>query len=138
MNAMVRRRIFWIELMILIFFISCSTREGDTSVSEAANDLRAYETDTIQETLRGPAGKVHVIEIRQMKFSPEQLTVHQGEQIVWVNRDIVEHDVTEQTHHAWSSSRLPPGSSWTMVAAESADYFCKLHQVMKGKLVVIK
>jgi plastocyanin len=85
----------------------------------------------------GPrVGEIHVVEIRQMQFVPDTVHVHEGDSVRWVNKDIVDHDVTEAAAHAWKSSRLKPGQVWTLAASQSADYYCNLHQVMKGKIVV--
>src|SRR5688572_5460248 len=79
---------------------------------------------------------VHTVEIKQMKFQPEVLNVQKGDTVVWINKDIVVHDVTEETNKAWTSSAMPFGKSWSLVVTESADYYCSIHVVMKGKLVL--
>lgn len=78
----------------------------------------------------------HVVEISQMKFVPDILNVSQGDTIVWINKDMVDHDVTEEETHSWTSSRIPAGGSWKMVATKSDAYYCSLHVVMKGKIIV--
>ena len=80
--------------------------------------------------------KVHTVEIKQMKFQPAELIVQKGDTVVWINNDIVAHDVTEEPNKAWSSSVMPVGESWSLVVTQSADYYCSFHVVMKGKLVV--
>lgn len=55
---------------------------------------------------------------------------------MWINDDLVEHDVTEQTLMSWTSSRLSSGSTWKMVATNSEAYYCSLHVIMKGQIVV--
>ena len=80
--------------------------------------------------------KVHTVEIKQMKFQPAELIVQKGDTVVWVNNDIVAHDVTEESMKTWTSSLLPVGQSWSLVATESANYYCSIHVVMKGKLIV--
>lgn len=80
--------------------------------------------------------EVHVVEIKQMKFQPAELVVQKGDTVVWINRDIVAHDVTEEPGKAWTSSVIAPGQSWRYVVTESADYYCSIHVVMKGKLKV--
>lgn len=80
--------------------------------------------------------ETHTVEIRQMQFQPAELTVHSGDTVVWINRDIVAHDVTEQPGKKWASPPLNAGESWRMVATQSSDYYCSIHVVMKGKLVV--
>jgi plastocyanin len=71
-----------------------------------------------------------------MQFQPKELTVQKGDTIVWINRDIVAHDVTEESGKAWHSSPLATGNSWQLVATRSANYYCSIHVVMKGKLLV--
>ncbi len=80
--------------------------------------------------------KVHTVEIKQMQFQPAELMVQKGDTVVWINNDIVAHDVTEDPGKAWTSSLMPVGESWKMVVNESVDYYCSIHVVMKGKLVV--
>ena len=89
------------------------------------------ETDLPRNT-----SSFHTIEIRQMKFQPSELKLHKGDTVLWVNKDITDHDVTEEGKHAWASYKLPMGKSWSKVVMESADYYCSIHVVMKGKLIV--
>ena len=80
--------------------------------------------------------KTHTVEIKQMKFQPAELMVQKGDTVVWINNDIVTHDVTEEPGKAWTSSLIPAGQSWSLVVTQSADYYCSIHVVMKGKLIV--
>ncbi|MBB6611588.1 cupredoxin domain-containing protein [Pontibacter sp. Tf4] len=79
---------------------------------------------------------VHTIRISQMQFNPATLTVHKGDTIVFVNKDIVTHDATEISGKAWKSPALASGDSWRMAATKSAAFYCSFHPVMKGKIVV--
>jgi plastocyanin len=83
-----------------------------------------------------PVNKLFIVEIKQMQFQPSELVIQTGDTIVWINRDIVAHDVTEESAKAWASSALATGQSWTRVFTESANYYCAIHQVMKGKIIV--
>jgi plastocyanin len=80
--------------------------------------------------------KTLVVEIIQMKFQPAELTLQKGDTVVWINKDIVAHDVTEENGNRWASQPLAPGQSWSLVVAQSADYYCSIHVVMKGKLII--
>lgn len=71
-----------------------------------------------------------------MKFQPAEMIVEKGDTVVWINKDIVTHDVTEETGKRWTSGPLVPGESWSLIVKESADYYCSIHVVMKGRLVV--
>ena len=76
--------------------------------------------------------------ISAMKFFPAELKVKKGDKVVFVNHDLVTHDVTEETKKAWSSSPMATNQTWVLIAMESADYFCSIHPVMKGKIIVEK
>jgi len=78
----------------------------------------------------------HIIEIKEMRFQPAELTVHAGDTVEWINRDFVDHDVTEENKKEWSSTPLAAGKSWHRVITKSVGYYCSIHQVMKGKLLV--
>ncbi|HUH33156.1 MAG TPA: plastocyanin/azurin family copper-binding protein, partial [Daejeonella sp.] len=80
--------------------------------------------------------RIHHVQIKNMKFEPAQLIVNKGDSIVWTNLDIVTHDVTEEKTKAWTSAPITMGKTWKMEAAKSADYFCSIHIVMKGKIIV--
>ncbi|GEO04783.1 hypothetical protein AAE02nite_24470 [Adhaeribacter aerolatus] len=82
------------------------------------------------------APKIYTVEIREMKFVPAEIRVNKGDTIVWVNRDMVAHNVTEEKSKAWASPLLPVGKSWKMVASKNSAYFCSLHPVMKGRIAV--
>lgn len=84
----------------------------------------------------GNVAQLHIVEISQMKFVPAVLSVNKGDTIMWINKDMVDHDVTEEELNSWTSSRIPAGGSWKMVATKSDAYFCSLHVVMKGKIIV--
>ena len=71
-----------------------------------------------------------------MKFEPEVLAVRSGDTVTWINKDLVDHDVTEEKSKAWRSSPLKPGQKFSRVVKTNADYFCSIHVVMKGKLKV--
>ena len=78
--------------------------------------------------------KTYTVEIRDMKFVPQDITVKKGDTIVWVNNDMVAHDITEETSKAWSSGPLPAGKSWKLAVTDAANYYCSIHAVMKGKI----
>ena len=79
---------------------------------------------------------VHSIEIVQMKFVPADLKTNIGDTVVFINNDFVPHDITEAGTKAWSSSPIPPGQTWRMEVKQALDYFCSIHPVMKGKIII--
>ena len=89
----------------------------------------------------GDDGSEHVVrnftvEISKMVFSPAELRVRKGDKVTFVNLDMVAHDVTEESTKAWTSSALQNQQTWTHEFNESANYYCSLHPVMKGSIIV--
>lgn len=79
--------------------------------------------------------RTHTVEIKGMAFLPAEITVNKGDTVIFINRDLVDHDITEADRKLWFSSPLHPGQSWSKVITGSANYFCSLHVVMKGKII---
>jgi len=98
------------------------SKPNEVSISNP-NDYTIYENTTN-----------HTVEIKNLKFTPNYIEVNIGDTITFINRDFIPHDVTEETTKKWTSSILETGNSWQLVVTESADYFCSLHVVMKGKI----
>ena len=80
----------------------------------------------------------HVVEIQGMAFHPAVLEVQRGDTVVWINRDIVPHTATSTQKSGWNTGSILQGKSGQYVAGHRGDdpYFCQLHPVMLGKLVV--
>ena len=78
----------------------------------------------------------YIIEIKKMKFIPDELILNKGDTVIWINKDFFLHDVTELKKKEWSSTEMQKGDSWKKVITKSANYYCSLHVVMKGNLVV--
>ena len=78
----------------------------------------------------------HRVEIKQMMFVPADLVVNSGDTITFINLDMVEHDVTEQKEKKWASPKLTTGMQFTRVFHESTSYFCSIHPVMTGRIII--
>ncbi len=112
--------LYW--LIALPAIIGCNT----------GTDKADGDTDTANQ--HRPAR--HLVEIAQMKFNPSVLKANEGDSIVFVNHDIVVHDVTEEKDKNWSSRALAPGSAWVLIADKTVSYYCSIHPVMKGEIIV--
>lgn len=125
-------RVVVLIVMSFALFGCNKTDKADVATDDVYGE---YETPGTEPQRRsGPT--THVVEIVQMKFVPEVLNVSHGDTVVWVNKDMVQHDVTELNTNLWTSSRMVTGASWKMVFSKSQVYHCSLHVVMKGKVVV--
>jgi plastocyanin len=106
-------------LSLLFFWVGCSSPE------ERAKAVEEHA---------GP--KLVTVLIEQMQFTPAELYINKGDTVMWTNKDIVDHNIMEETNKEWSSSILQRGKSWKMIVNKSDDYFCSIHPVMKGKLIL--
>jgi plastocyanin len=83
----------------------------------------------------GP-GKDHTVTIENMQFNPQELIVHRGDRIVWVNKDLFPHTATAAK--VFDSGSIASNASWSYVAAKSGEYAygCTFHPTMKAKITV--
>lgn len=145
------RKGFSVVLMVcLIKLTSCTSGSKDTIPPQNDNSM-TVSSDTLPvvtpktdsaTTLKSDSANnthskesVHWVTIENMKFNPATVTVKKGDQITFINKDIVSHNVAE-IHNAWTSPMLNTGQSWTLTAEKSSDYYCTVHVVMKGKIIV--
>ena len=77
------------------------------------------------------------VKIDNFTFNPKQVTVKAGDTVTWVNHDDIPHTVTSKTM-AFRSKALDSDDkfSFTFTAPGSFDYFCSLHPMMTGTIVV--
>ncbi len=80
---------------------------------------------------------VHTVLIEGTSFTPQKLTVHLGDTIVWTNKDPFPHTVTARNGQ-FDSHLLPEDHSWKYTARKRGEfpYVCTLHQTMTGVLIV--
>ena len=123
-------------VVLVIFFLSCREKKEELQPINNIKELFTPSKDEVltEQALKSTGRGVHKIEIKGMKFVPEQIFVNTGDTIVWINKDVFAHDVTEFTAKRWGSSKLEPAMSWAKIIKEGDEYFCSLHVVMKGKI----
>ncbi len=113
----------------LLILVSVLFLNGCSSSSEKDNTPSQIPEEK-------PAPSLYIVQIEQMKFFPPDISVNTGDTIMWINNDMVAHDITEEKNKSWSSSLLQPGKSWKLVVKEGADYYCSIHVVMKGSFEI--
>ena len=77
------------------------------------------------------------VAIRQFAFTPQDITIHVGDTVVWTNEDATPHSVVAKAG-GFKSPKLVKGATYsqTFSAAGTFDYFCGFHPSMLGKVVV--
>lgn len=80
--------------------------------------------------------KVDTVTISMMKFNPEVLEVSKGDTVLWINNGLVAHTMKSYQDGKFYSDTVEPGKSWIWIVQDSASYYCTIHPVMIGKLVL--
>ena len=77
------------------------------------------------------------IEIKAHVFGTPELTVRAGTRVTWINHDDDAHTVTSSTD-AFRSPGLDTDDtySYTFTEPGTYEYFCTLHPLMRGKVIV--
>lgn len=94
-----------------------------------------------QSTNSGAAPRVVTVVIREFRFEPATVTVHEGDTVEWKNDDSVPHTATqdvEDKEPAFDSGNIKTGASWRYVTQKKGTYAytCTFHPNMHGKLIV--
>lgn len=84
------------------------------------------------------------VDIKLFTFKPKVLEIPVGTKVVWSNGDAVDHSVTQGTPGKpgaeFDSGYFTKGGrySYTFNEAGEYEYFCKRHESMRGKIIVVK
>jgi plastocyanin len=79
------------------------------------------------------------VTIKDLAFSPQNITVKKGTKVTWTNQDSTSHTVTETDgKNGPSSSTLSNGQSYSFTFNETGTfaYHCSIHNEMTGTVVV--
>jgi plastocyanin len=102
------------------------------AVALAAAPAVAFAGDTVT-TAVAPT----VVEINNLKFNPVTLTIAAGTKVTWVNEDKAPHTVTDKGKVFRSAGLDTKDSfSYTFDSPGEFTYFCTIHPMMVGKIVV--
>ena len=108
------------------------TKHDSKPIAPAINSTEKVNTEA---TDNASSKATAVVTIENMKFNPATITVSKGEKVKFINKDIVAHNATE-IKNSWASPMLANGQSWTFTPKKTSDYYCTVHVVMKGKIIV--
>jgi len=77
------------------------------------------------------------IEIRNLAFQPESITIEPGTTVIWTNYDSSQHTVTS-TEEIFDSGLFGEGETfeYTFTEPGTYEYFCTVHTFMEGEIVV--
>lgn len=106
---------------VLLGVVASGAMIRGVSIARAAEEKKAAVTVTVDN----------------FSFTPKELTVAAGTTITWVNHDDVPHTVVS-TDKKFRSKALDTDDqfSFTFTDAGTYAYFCSVHPIMTGKIIV--
>jgi plastocyanin len=137
------RRSSLIAIIIVIIFIAAGalalTHESNTSnPSMNTSQKSANNNSTNSNSSNQPA--TGTIDIKNMMFTPSQITVAKGGTVTWTNNDNTTHTIVDDLSNVGGphSGDIAPGSSYsfTFTKTGSFQYHCTIHPSMRGTIVV--
>ena len=83
------------------------------------------------------AAHTYNITIKDFQFHPDAIMVKVGDAIVWKNKDIVSHTVTDADGN-FDSGEIKPNATWRLVPKKpgTIHYGCSPHPNMHAAIVV--
>jgi plastocyanin len=78
----------------------------------------------------------HIVEISGFEFVPKNLNLSEGDIVVWINKDIVPHNITISGSQKLISPELASGEQFTFTVQSSMRYECGFHPSMKGQIII--
>ncbi|HEY3674770.1 MAG TPA: cupredoxin family copper-binding protein [Candidatus Tumulicola sp.] len=78
------------------------------------------------------------VHIKNFQYVPQNITIHQGDKVTFVNDDDEAHTVSA-TDKTFDSGGLDTNEKWqhTFKTPGKLSYFCEMHPYMKGTVTVI-
>lgn len=98
----------------------------------------ATATLTLAAATAARAQTTHTVTIKNMAFSPANLTISPGDTVTWVNEDRVGHSAWEDSNNSFDTGILRNGdsASLTFNGSGTFSYRCRPHANMRGTITV--
>jgi plastocyanin len=108
--------------------------------NNSAPPASTNSTTTPPSSNQAAASTTGSIDIKNMMFTPSQITVAKGGTVTWTNNDSIAHTVVDDLSNVGgpASGDIQPGStySFTFNKTGSFQYHCSIHPSMRGTIVV--
>jgi plastocyanin len=110
----------------MLTVIGCDSGDGVGGGGEGASETSA------------PAAAEQTVEIADLAFAPDEVTIAAGSSVTWVNRDPNLPHTATSDDDIFDSGNLSEGDdfSFTFDEAGTFAYFCQVHPTMRGTVVV--
>jgi plastocyanin len=119
------KRVLILATALVLAVAACSSDDGGSATTAGGGSA----------TTAG--GGEERVEIADLAFNPDTLTVPVGSTVTWENTDSLAH-TSNSDDEVWDSGTLDSGDefSFTFDEAGTFTYFCEIHPSMTGSIVV--
>jgi plastocyanin len=77
-----------------------------------------------------------VVVMADIAYKPTTLTVAAGTEVLFDNKDVAPHTITEINGGGIDSGLINPGRAFKLVVRTPLEYFCAVHPNMKAKIAL--
>lgn len=137
------RKSGWIVIIVVLIVIAAAA-VALTHKSGYNSQSSTYQTPpkTNSQAASNSSGQSAsgTVDIKNMMFTPSQITIAKGGTVTWTNNDSVTHTVVDDLSNVGgpNSGDIAPGQnySFTFTKSGSFQYHCGIHPSMRGTIVV--
>jgi plastocyanin len=118
------------------------TRKSDTSNNSQTSSNNSQPSSNNKSASNNSSSQpaAGTINIKDMMFTPSQISVAVGGTVTWTNNDTTAHTVVDDLSNVDgpNSGDIAPGQSYSFkfTKAGSYQYHCSIHPSMRGTIVV--
>lgn len=140
MNDRALRRLTMVAGIVTLasaaFAIGAAASSTNSSTSTPPDASPSTPPDASTASLPDASADIRV-SIEGFMFQPNDITVGPGASITWVNDESVTHNVFT-ADGLFASDDLDQGDSYTVTVDDpvTIDYYCGIHQFMRGTITV--
>jgi len=133
-----RRFYVAVLLLVLAFTFGCAQGSGPQTTINDVNHSSSAGNQGGENGGTGTSGVNVEIHIKNFAFDPADITVKQGDTVIWTNEDNVPHSIKGT---GFDSPVISSGGRYEHKFTETPGeyaYSCGIHSSMHGKVVVTK
>ena len=134
------KKLLVLLIACLALTIAACGDDDDDDGGGSTGTTTTEQTDTGKAPSGGGGGDAAEVDIPDISFAPDSLTVKAGTTVTWTNSDDIPHTVTKDGGPGadFDSGNLAPGDTFeqTFDAKGKVDYLCQIHPGQEGSVTV--
>lgn len=114
---------------VILILASSLLMACNNTVEEKTKPIEKSESTTSAQT-----SSKQVVEIKGMKYKPATIVTNIGDTVLFVNKDLVPHNVTDRENKDTLSAQIDPNEEWMLIVNKNLHFYCSLHPNMEGEI----